>query len=381
MDTLSLKIAEMKQRRDDVNKTLVEHELVKSRTDIQRFMHNAHIARFPPLRDNTPEAMYFNPPECQEANATTIRHLFNLGDVALLVLRQLGPCELAILVRVARDFRPLVTNAFIVLSNDLLTSYMVGAASNITGAKISIKFADTPSHAVNMAAIKYANLPVDRRPPVEELLSLWYHALLVTRMHAMVMSHKRDRPCFIPYAFAYHAESGRLVRLGDLNLYSITDREDVLRGVSYRLNQKPGKYHCDTGLDTRLPYCRYGDLCKMSMERLEDIMVPAETHIFSKDSITPFTKSGYEVYYCDPFYVAPESKKYFKGTGHKVHHNGDIRRFDGKLTPGSMPSNRSPFFDHYAMRIHINGAPRVVYKQNLGSHLKEVNQLLDTLLI
>ena len=371
MASITMKINGLQQKRANLNATLLERELAESKVEMQRFIHDAHITS---LRNNRSEDEYFNPPESRVATATTLRHVFNVGELSLLILRHLGPCELAMLVRVARDFRPLVTTAFPILAESLLFDYVVGSAPYISDTNpraVGIK--DSLSTYTRLV-VMYNQLPIERRLPIEVILSLWHHCMLSMRTHGMATRIESDDACFIGYAFAYNPETHRVIRLCDLNLYTIGKQRSVLEDVADRLGQKG----CILPADL-MPYCRYDDLCKLEMKRVVNVMTPTETYLVENDGITLLTKSGFQLYYCDPLYMASGYARKFGTLAIVSRADGDIRRRvpQGSVKYQPVPTNTDPFFDHYAQRLYMEAGDRIVYPRDLTLHFNTVRSLLS----
>lgn len=384
IDILSKQIASLEQKRESVNNDLIENEKFESRTEIQRFIHNAHLFRFPPLRNNRSESEYFNPPLCRTPTSITLHDIMRFNDVVPFVLAHLGPCELTMLATVAHDFDRIVGEILPCIIDTLVHNYTVGIETGVPSQRKYVMDASATELAMKTTMKKYKEMVPEKRPSIREVLRVCHTCICLTRKYGTPLLIDKHKSCFVQYAFAYHTETRRLIPLSNLNCYQFNEAHKVFTGVSYRLRMlQVGRFLEDYKNEEMLPYFRYDDLCHVDMERILDHKTkPYESYLFESDSITPFDKSGYQVYYCDPSRVPTDSMVLERGELFAGFDGTDFSNRKKDLAKDKCcPTNRSPFFDHYTMRAQIESPGKHLYvRRKLSTVLDEFNQLIDALL-
>lgn len=273
-------------------------------------------------------------------NTTTLFDVIMLDELFIPILCQLGPCELAMLVRVSRDTRERATRILPSIGQNLLFEYVIGSSPYALENENLIT--DKLVH-YHTAALAYTALPSDKQPPIEVLLSLWHTIMTTERKTTMATLHDTRDKCYTKYAFAYERATRRITPLDKLELFEIA----------------------------------FTDASTILLSRIDEVVAPRETYFAKGGKLTRFNKRDYMVFYCNPFLMLAPGQGGERGRL-LVHNNGDILHHrEVTHQKESLPHNKAPFFDHYAQRCHIER--KGTNGKHMISSMKHFEQVLSLL--
>lgn len=312
LDKINLKRSKLKHEIFEINDKTVRKQKRKSARDTTRFINNAHISHFPPLRKNTPL-----PPPINDPLATKLSHIICIAELAQNVLQHLGPQELYILTRVANEMKPIVMKAFIPLAPFYMERYGEALAN-----PSNIKSRDAMKAkcvALVTRCAKFSN-----SESIEKLLSLWNHYMITYRTYgpeynkAYTGYDTCNQVYDINYSFVYDKVHNRFMRLCDLKLYTAINYDMIENDFTREWDDK----HEDLdfmkhGIREGLSLFRYKHLTQLDLKRIDHTMKVKDTFVIEEGSILKFRDSNYDIHY---------------------------------VRPMSVPRQKMPFMDHYEHR-------------------------------
>ncbi len=293
LDAINKKRAKLTSAIFKINDKTVRKELKKAKKERERFIHNAHIVRFPALRELVPaQQLAYDP------HATTIYNVFSIAEMAENVLKHFGPQELYIMTRVAKAMKPIVKKAFCVLAPYYLDRYAEDLVS-----ETAIK---THEHNkdVYCAVLKInQERPVANQVQVEVFLSLWCHYMQKIRKYESKKSlfhNNINEKQHIDYSFVFDAD-GNIMRLSELNLYTVKNWEDVKLDFQRRWHKKhPSIKYKEHNVENPISLFNYKFLGKLDMERADKEILPISTLVMKDGEIRKFIDTGLSLHMIKP---------------------------------------------------------------------------------